>query len=84
MNIIKEDWHRNGVGGEPFTVALIKDDDGSKKLVIMFGTEGHTAVLDTALLADDVIEFGENSWRGDQYESRLRGVLQGTDKKSEV
>jgi len=77
MKVIKKDWHRNGVGGEPFTVAIIRDDDGSKKLVVMFGAKDHTAVLDLELLAESVIEFGKNSYRGDHYEAQLRAILEG-------
>jgi len=73
--VIKSDWHRNGVGGEPFHVAIVEEDDGSKKLVVLFGERYYTAVFDLDLLARGVIEFGENSWRGDDYDDRLRDEI---------
>lgn len=79
IRVLKQARHRNGIAGEPFTVAIIKDVDGSKKLVVMFEQEAHTAVFDLALLAEEVIEFGENSWRGDEYESKLRETLHADD-----
>jgi|TARA_A100001515_G_scaffold140230_1_gene135684 hypothetical protein len=80
--VTKIDSHRNGVSGMPFYLGMILDDDGTKKLFITFpdyGEEGskeeervvsgscRTAILDLDLLKDDVIEFGQNSWRGDIY-----------------
>lgn len=75
IKVLKQAGHRNGVAGEPFKVAIIKDVDGSKKLVVMFEQSTYTAVFDLALLAEEVIEFGENSWRGDEYEGKLRETL---------
>lgn len=74
MKIIKADSHRNGVGGEPFKVAIIQEGD-SKKLVIMFEEQYTTAVFDLDLLKEEVIEMGENSWRGDHYDNLLREEL---------
>lgn len=74
MEIIKADSHRNGVAGEPFKVAIIHDGD-SKKLVIMFEEQYTTAVFDLDLLKEEIIEMGENSWRGDQYDNALRDEL---------
>jgi len=77
LEIINSDYHRNGVGGAPFKIALVKDpDEGDTKLVLMFEAEGHTAVLSLdKLILDSDIEFGSNSWRGDRYESMLRSKL---------
>jgi hypothetical protein len=74
------DHHRNGVCGEPFYVAIVKDEDGSEKVVIRFPDQPQhhsafvspkCAVLDLAVLRDnagaDRIAFGLNSWRGDHY-----------------
>lgn len=74
MKIIKADSHRNGVGGDPFKVAIVQEGD-SKKLVIMFEERYTTAVFDLDLLKEEVIEMGENSWRGDQYDDLLREEL---------
>lgn len=74
MEIIKADSHRNGVGGEPFKVAIV-EDEGRKMLVVMFEEQYTTAVFDLDLLKDEVIEMGENSWRGDHYDNELRETL---------
>ena len=74
MKIMKADSHRNGVGGEPFNVAIV-EEDGRKMLVVMFGEQYFTAAFDLDLLKEDVIEFGDNSWRGDHYDRELREPL---------
>lgn len=76
LQIIDADFHRNGVSGLPFQVALVDDTNTSDvKLVIMFEAEGHTAVLSLDKLIEEDISFGSNSWRGDQYEQALRPEL---------
>jgi hypothetical protein len=74
LQIIDLDFHRNGVAGRPFKVALVDDaNEGDVKLVIMFEEEGYTAVLSVDKLHEDEdISFGSNSWRGDEYEIALR------------
>ena len=73
LQIIDMDYHRNGVSGLPFRVALVDDANQSDvKVVIMFEAEGHTAVLSLNKLMDEDISFGSNSWRGDLYEEALR------------
>lgn len=62
--------HRNGICGEPFYVALFRDDDGSTKVAITFHNhpaECRTAVLNVEMLAAGNVTFGENSLRGDLY-----------------
>ena len=76
LQIVNADYHRNGVAGMPFKVALVDDpNEGDTKLVIMFEAEGHTAVLSLDKLMEEDISFGSNSWRGDQYEEALRERL---------
>ena len=73
LQIIDMDYHRNGVAGLPFRVALVDDaNESDVKVVIMFEAEGHTAVLSLNKLMDEDISFGSNSWRGDLYEEALR------------
>ena len=63
-------YHRNGIVGNGFNVALIRDSDGSTKVAVRFDDHQgglNIAVLDVALLAEGIIAFGENSWRGDEY-----------------
>jgi hypothetical protein len=79
MNIkpLKVAHHRNGVGGEPFHCVIFdKEEDGqtTRMLAVRFPDdegEGYQnpriAVFDIALLYESVIEFGENSFRGDHF-----------------
>lgn len=76
LQIVDADYHRNGVAGLPFKVAVVDDaNDSDMKLVIMFEAEGHTAVLSLNKLMDEDITFGSNSYRGDLYEEALRSEL---------
>jgi hypothetical protein len=73
--------HRNGVGGAPFHVVIFDEDknahpdDRGRKIAIVFEEPWHTAVLDIAKLAQGDIEFGSNSWRGDEYDPLLRRAI---------
>jgi hypothetical protein len=77
LTIIDIAHHRNGICGAPFDVVLFKDKgpEGSRKVSIVFDEPHHCAVLDVAKLAAGVIHFGENSWRGDNYEPHLREAI---------
>lgn len=76
LQILDADYHRNGVSGVGFHVALVDDpNDGDVKLVVMFPTEGHTAVLSLDKLVAEDIKFGSNSYRGDLYEEALHKEL---------
>lgn len=72
--------HRNGISGNPFHVVTFRD--GRQKMIgIVFEEPGSIAVFDSDLLAQDVIAFGENSWRGDDYETFLRAAAKQYDNK---
>jgi hypothetical protein len=77
LQITNMDYHRNGVSGMPFQIALVDDPtEGDTKLVIMFEAEGHTAVLSLdQLIQNEDIGFGSNSYRGDKYEAVLRPIM---------
>jgi hypothetical protein len=77
LKIIDTAHHRNGIDGAPFAVALFEDagPEGSRKVAILFQEPHHCAVLDVGKLAQGVITFGLNSWRGDQYEPQLRKTI---------
>lgn len=76
LEIVESDYHRNGVGGMGFKVALVDDaDEGDTKLVIMFDREYYTAVLSLDKLKSGDIAFGSNSYRGDRFDDALRGKL---------
>lgn len=81
--VIKHAYHRNGVCGNGFLVILFIDkENGDKKLGIVFPHErGNCAILSMDLLAEDVIEFGKNSWRGDHYEQELLDAIGWKDEE---
>lgn len=47
---------------------------------IVFDEPYHVAVFDRSLLAQDVIAFGKNSFRGDHYENALREAVAAYDR----
>jgi hypothetical protein len=85
-NIVIEEiaHHRNGVCGAPFSVVKFVCPENGAMLAVVFDLsdgdgyswDGRVAVFKRDLLADDVIAFGENSWRGDHYESALRKAIE--------
>lgn len=83
LTILSSDLHRNGIGGAAFDVVRFDHASvtGKQRMVAVSfsrndGNGGEhpyeTAVLDVDLLARDNIRFGENSWRGDDFEDTLR------------
>lgn len=74
-------YHRNGVGGEGFHVVkfrgeLAEGPDGDTHMVaVVFDEPGAVAVFDRELLGMGMIAFGQNSWRGDNYEEVLRAAI---------
>jgi len=71
------DWHRNGVSGHGFYVAIIIDDEGNEMLVIRNkDADGPTGLincfaLEMKKLDKREIGFLNNSWRGDYYSSAM-------------
>ena len=51
-----------------------------KMIGIVFDAPYHVAVFDRGLLAQDVIAFSANSWRGDHYETALRKACESYGK----
>ena len=87
------DHHRNGVCGYPFHVGILTDEDGSRKVFVHFEeTEAEvnaygwqnprTAILDIDTLADGVIDFGVNSYRGDHYTDQIEAHIKSGDSMS--
>lgn len=68
-------YHRNGISGAPFHVLIFRDPEAGRMLGIVFDGQHHVAVLNLDKLALGNIAFGENSWRGDQYEPHLRKAI---------
>jgi hypothetical protein len=83
LKVLNIDYHRNGICGAPFHAVVFRDTgpQESVKLGIVFDAPHHTAVLDIAKLADCDVEFGSNSWRGDEYEPGLRRIIQTRQKQ---
>jgi hypothetical protein len=82
MRLLKVAYHRNGVSGLGFDVAILRDGENRKMLVVRFSKKadkGAGAVLcaafDLDLLAKDEIGFGVNSWRGDEYANFLDPLI---------
>jgi hypothetical protein len=87
FEILQQDYHRNGVGGDGFVASIIRsydDENNFQDLVAIsfpeyddegenMGFGGRTAVLDLDILNEKrTIEFGVNSWRGsDMYGAGL-------------
>jgi hypothetical protein len=75
------DYHRNGIGGAPFHVAIFDEDEGAhpddkgRKVGIVFERPDHCAVLDIARLSAADIACESKSWRGDAYEPHLRKAI---------
>jgi hypothetical protein len=70
MHLKELSWHRNGIAGVGFHAVLFRHDDYGNMLAIVFDEPGHVAVL--CLDQIETVEFGKNSWRGDQFEAWLR------------
>ena len=75
--VLAIDHHRNGVTGCPFGIVLF--NYGKRKMVgIILDNEDlcPCVVLDVDLLSQGNIEFGTNSWRGDDFYPELKAVIE--------
>lgn len=76
INVTATDYHRNGISGVGFNVALFDctEDGVTRKMVgVTFPEAGECAVFDIAELAKGNIAFARgNSFRGDHFEGALR------------
>ena len=79
MKVKQLAYHRNGICGTPFWVAIIEDEDGRDKVVIRFPGECRCAALDIDLLEERKIAFGENSWRGDHYVDDIDAAIRAIE-----
>ena len=89
--VIAQSSHRNGMDGAPLDVFIVRDQAGRRMLLVSFSRNHvagshwddpdyhryETAAFDLDLLNQNNITFGDNSWRGDQYEDALlrQGLL---------
>ncbi len=67
--------HRNGVCGAPFHVVTFTSTDREAMVATVFPGPGEVAVLSMGRLAEGNIRFGENSYRGDDFEDELRAAI---------
>jgi len=83
-------YHRNGVGGEGFFVAIVEEKEGREKrnmMVIRFPDIDDKvgaivcAAFDTSLIGKGNIDFGVNSWRGDHYASFMDDAIKDYNRK---
>jgi len=68
--------HRNGVCGQSFYAVVftpLRYGRVGKFVATVFPEQGHVAVLQISGLPN--VTFGENSWRGDRFESELRAAI---------
>ena len=69
------EYHRNGVGGVGFYAIVFDSTEDGTMVAALFQEAGFCAVLQLDKLAAENVRFGENSWRGDEYEAELRPAL---------
>ena len=73
--------HRNGISGNGFDVVKFSTRADGNMIAIVFESAGDCAVFNLDKLAEGKIAFGENSWRGDNYESALRRSIDNWERK---
>lgn len=84
MEIIEIDFHRNGVSGESFYAVLFKykANKGEETfLASVFEESGYCSVISLDRIEKYGIRFGNNSWRGDHFETDLRKAIEEYRKK---
>ena len=87
LKILKADYHRNGIAGLGFYAVIFKAwEDGEARTMVasLFKEPGYCAVYDLEKLQKHDVEFGSNSWRGDDYESALKPLLKKFLKREEL
>jgi hypothetical protein len=77
-------YHRNGISGTGFWCAVVHDPENGDMLITYFDIKGECciAVYNLALLPN--IEFGENSWRGDNYVDAMKQAIEEYKHQREV
>lgn len=89
FRVVEADFHRNGVGGEPFYVGIV-EEEGRRMLVTYFPPPDpeprwrapHIAVLDLDKAAAGNVYMhesgsheGGNAWRGDHYQRQAEAIV---------
>ena len=75
--VLAADYHRNGISGCGFYVAIVDDVKEGKMLVVTFDTDkyGYTAAFNLEKLKEEEIRFFHNSWRGDNYQDAFKDAI---------
>lgn len=81
-------YHRNGTYGKSFCVVIFDatlveqtDDDSHDvgdvmpMVAMVFKDRGNIAIMNRNLLSHDIIEFGANSWRAEDFEDTIREAI---------
>lgn len=81
IKIVSKAHHRNGVGGRPFNVYLLDDNINGRMVAIIPANAkaGECYALNVEMLAAGNIEFGQNSWRGDDYQHMIAEIEGGEE-----
>jgi hypothetical protein len=75
LNITSMQHHRNGISGASFHAVTFRDREHGPMFAVVFEQPYHVAVFQLDKLAKGDIEFGSNSWRGDEFEPGLRRAI---------
>jgi len=76
LKIAEASWHRNGISGEGFHAILFDDKEHGRMIASLFDKPGYCVVYKVEELFKGNITFAcGNSWRGDEYEDKLRPLL---------
>ena len=82
LTLVSVSWHRNGIGGEGFYAVLFDEAQCGRMVASLFDKAGYCAVYQISQLNDGNIAFAQgNSWRGDEFEARLRPLVVAWEKK---
>lgn len=86
IDIQEYSWHRNGICGAAFCAVRFRwnPSDGTGEegfIATLFDQPGYCAVLSVDRLETNGVAFANgNSWRGDQFEPRLRKMIDKAEK----
>jgi len=73
-------FHRNGVCGDPFyIIKFTYFEEPDVMIGIVFPTPATVAVFSLDKLSRGVIEFTQNSYRGDVFEFELRDIIKARE-----
>ncbi len=68
-------YHRNGISGNGFFAILFRQFNNTPMLGVVFDEEGSVACFNRSLIGEGQIDFGQNSFRGDEFEQALRTAI---------